>query len=91
MPDFLNSIGYEAWVLPTLLAIPVLGALVLLLHGASSKGEGGGGLDDAGAMFARRITLFTFLLEFVVSIGLWWIVLPGEAGFASPSASTASR
>jgi len=81
MPDFLNSIGYEAWVLPTLLAIPVAGALVLLLHGASSKGEGGGGLDDAGAMFARRITLFTFLLEFVVSIGLWWVVLPGEAGF----------
>src|SRR5215218_2315283 len=81
MLAFLNSIGYEAWVLPTLLALPIAGALVLLLHGASRKGEGGGGLDDAGAMFARRITLFTFLLEFVVSIGLWWVVLPGEAGF----------
>jgi NADH-quinone oxidoreductase subunit M len=32
-------------------------------------------------MFPRRITLFTFLLEFVVSLGLWWIVAPGEAGF----------
>ena len=81
MLAFLSSIGYEAWILPTLLAIPVAGALVILLHGASSKGEGSGGLDDAGAMFARRITLFTFLLEFVVSIGLWWVVLPGEAGF----------
>jgi len=81
MPDFLNSIGYEAWVLPTLLALPVAGALVLLLHGASRKGEGDGGLDDAGAMFARRITLFTFVLEFIVSIGLWWTVLPGEAGY----------
>jgi NADH-quinone oxidoreductase subunit M len=81
MPAFLSSIGYEAWILPTLLAIPVAGALVLLLHGASSKGDGGGGLDDASAMFARRITLFTFVLEFIVSIGLWWVVLPGEAGF----------
>jgi NADH-quinone oxidoreductase subunit M len=81
MLAFLNSIGYEAWVLPTLLALPVAGALVILLHGSSSKAEGSGGLDDAGAMFARRITLFTFLLEFVLSIGLWWVVAPGEAGW----------
>ena len=81
MLAFLNSIGYESWILPTLLAIPIAGALVILLHGAASKDEGGGELDDASAMFPRRITLFTFLLEFVVSIGLWWVVLPGEAGF----------
>jgi NADH-quinone oxidoreductase subunit M len=81
MLAFLNSIGYESWVLPTLLALPVAGALVILLHGASTKAEGTGGLDDASAMFPRRITLFTFLLEFVVSIGLWWVVLPGEAGW----------
>src|SRR5215218_2900365 len=81
MLAFLNSIGYESWVLPTLLALPVVGALVILLHGASSKGEGSGGVDDASAMFPRRITLFTFLLEFVVSIGLWWVVPPGEAGW----------
>jgi len=81
MLAFLNSIGYESWVLPTLLALPVAAALVILLHGSSSKGEGSGGLDDAAAMFPRRITLFTFLLEFVVSIGLWWIVAPGETGF----------
>jgi len=81
MIAFLTSIGYESWILPTLLAIPLAGALVILLHGSASKGEGSGGLDDAGAMFARRITLITFVLEFVVSIGLWWVVLPGEAGF----------
>ena len=81
MLAFLTSIGYESWILPTLLAIPVAGALVILLHGASSKGDGSGGLDDAAAMFPRRITLFTFLLEFVVSVGLWWVILPGEAGF----------
>jgi len=78
---FLTSIGYESWVLPVLLALPVAAALVILLHGSASRGEGTGGLDDAVAMFPRRITLFTFLLEFVVSIGLWWVVAPGETGF----------
>jgi NADH-quinone oxidoreductase subunit M len=81
MLAFLTSIGYESWVLPTLLALPVAAALVILLHGSAARGEGSGGLDDASAQFPRRITLFTFLLEFVVSIGLWWVVAPGEAGF----------
>ena len=81
MLAFLTSIGYESWVLPTLLALPVAAALVIVLHGSASKGEETGGLDDAAAMFPRRITLFTFLLEFVVSVGLWWVVGPGETGF----------
>ena len=81
MLAFLTSIGYESWVLPTLLALPVAGALVILLHGTSRRGEGSGGLDDAAAMFPRRITLFTFVLQFIVSLGLWWIVAPGESGW----------
>ena len=81
MLAFLTSIGYESWVLPTLLALPVAAALVILLHASSAKADGSGGLDDAAAMFPRRITLFTFILEFIVSIGLWWVVGPGEASF----------
>src|SRR5687768_11775069 len=81
MLAFLTSIGYESWVLPTLLALPVAAALVILLHGASARGEGSGGVDDARAMFPRRITLFTFVLQFIISLGLWWVVAPGEAGW----------
>ena len=81
MLAFLTSIGYESWVLPTLLALPVAAALVILLHGASARGEGSGGLDDARAMFPRRITLFTFVLLFIISLGLWWVVAPGESGW----------
>ena len=81
MLAFLNSVGYEAWVLPTLLALPVIGALVIWLHGASRRTAGTGDLADAGAMFARRIALFTFVLEFIISLGLWWVVQPGEAGW----------
>jgi len=81
MLAFLTSIGYETWVLPTLLALPVAGALVILLHGSARRGEASGGLDDPAAMFPRRITLFTFVLQFIVSLGLWWIVAPGESGW----------
>ena len=81
MLAFLTSIGYESWVLPTLLALPVAGALVIFLHGSAKRGEGSGGLDDAAAMFPRRITLFTFVLQFIVSLGLWWVVAPGETGW----------
>ena len=81
MLAFLNSVGYESWVLPVLLALPVIGALVIWLHGASSKAAGPGDLTDSRAMFARRIALFTLVLEFVVSLGLWWVVQPGETGW----------
>ena len=34
MNAFLGSIGYEGWVLPALLVIPLLGAIALLIHGS---------------------------------------------------------
>ena len=41
MSAFLQSIGYNSWVLPALLAIPVIGALLVWLHGATLKGATG--------------------------------------------------
>ena len=66
MADFLASLNYNAWVLPALLIIPTVGALALWIHGAV-VGQG-----EAAAMTARRFTLTVLLLEFIVSIGLWW-------------------
>ena len=34
MNAFLTSIGYQVWVLPVLLAIPLLGAIAIWAHGA---------------------------------------------------------
>jgi NADH-quinone oxidoreductase subunit M len=66
MADFLASLNYNAWVLPALLIIPTVGALALWIHGAvAGQGEG-------SAMTARRFTLAVLVLEFIVSIGLWW-------------------
>lgn len=61
MADMLNLIGYQAWVVPVLLGLPVLGALLVVAAPASR---------------ARGIALAVTLVEFVVSAGLWWSFAP---------------
>jgi NADH-quinone oxidoreductase subunit M len=75
MHDFLVHINYGAWVLPALLLIPVAGALLLLLVGAFSGDDG----TLEAAPGARWIALLAFVLEFVVSMGLWWWYDPAGA------------
>jgi NADH-quinone oxidoreductase subunit M len=74
MNEFLQSIGYANWVLPVMLAIPLLGAAFLWFHGfiAERALKTGPASDD----IARWVTLGTFLSLFVVSIGLWWAFDP---------------
>src|SRR5689334_17308991 len=76
MQPFLDSIGYNNWVLPALLIIPVLGAVILLALGQGSS-EG----SDSSNKTARMIAFFTLLIEFLVSIGLWWTFDPANAGW----------
>jgi NADH-quinone oxidoreductase subunit M len=68
MREFLISSGYDGWVLPWLLLIPLIGAAVLLLMGAFARDDGG--IEGAGS--ARWVALVTFTAEFVLSLGLWW-------------------
>ncbi|HXT47763.1 MAG TPA: NADH-quinone oxidoreductase subunit M [Gemmatimonadaceae bacterium] len=68
MRDFLTQMSYDAWVLPALLLIPLAGALLLLVTGALSSDDG----TVESAPSARMIALVVFVLEFVVSMGLWW-------------------
>jgi NADH-quinone oxidoreductase subunit M len=76
MQAFLASIGYNSWVLPALLIIPVAGALPLLLMGQRS----GEATEDSDR--TARLTAFGVLvLEFFVSIGLWWSFDPASAGW----------
>jgi NADH-quinone oxidoreductase subunit M len=70
MNAFLVSIGYANWILPTLLALPLLTALVLWVHGfvAQRALRTGPASDD----FARWTTFASFLVMFALSTGLWW-------------------
>src|SRR5919206_614573 len=77
MREFLTSVGYNDWVLPALLLIPVAGALLILVHGALSRGDDT--IATAGA--ERWIALLTFVVEFVVSLGLWWTYDPSSTAW----------
>jgi NADH-quinone oxidoreductase subunit M len=77
MVSLLESIGYNSWVLPALLLIPLIGTVALLALPARDQGEGGGVENPA----ARQIAFWFFVLEFVVSLGLWWSYNPGDSGW----------
>ncbi|HRZ08777.1 MAG TPA: NADH-quinone oxidoreductase subunit M [Gemmatimonadales bacterium] len=65
----LNLIGYQGWVVPVLLLLPVAGALLVVA---------------APAPRARSIALAVSLAEFLVSAGLWWSFVPeGGMQFAA--------
>jgi NADH-quinone oxidoreductase subunit M len=74
MNAFLQSIGYANWVLPVMLAIPLMGAGFLWFHGfvAERALKTGPASDD----IARWVTFGTFTALFVVSAGLWWAFDP---------------
>lgn len=77
MRDFLTSIHYDAWVLPALLIIPLVGALVLLVQGAVANDDGR--LETAPS--ARWVAFITFVVELVVSLGLWWSFDPATSAW----------
>jgi NADH-quinone oxidoreductase subunit M len=97
MNALLSSIGYDSWVLTALLLVPTLGAAVIWVHGAmrasSAVAVTAGTADGASVAvredevasgvvsFQRSIALATFILEFIVSLGLWWSYRPGGAGW----------
>jgi NADH-quinone oxidoreductase subunit M len=65
MTEFLTSIGYESWILSTLLVLPLVGVVPMVL---APVGQ------------AKRIALVVTTLELVVSLGLWWAFDQGAAG-----------
>ena len=91
MSAYLSSIGYERWVLPQLLLIPLVGAAIIWLGSLFGRRRVTGAAVEEGVVvadqweeggFARVVSLLTFLVLFAVSLGLWWSY--------SPEASTAT-
>ena len=62
MNEFLSAIGYPQWILHVLLALPLVGVVPVLL---------------ASPERAKRIALVVTIVEFVLSLGLWWAVDTG--------------
>jgi|GEM_PF-4118840 len=78
MASLLESIGYNSWVLPALLLIPLIGAVVLLAVPARDQAAGGGVENPV----VRQLAFWFFVLEFVVSLGLWWSYDPANSRMA---------
>jgi NADH-quinone oxidoreductase subunit M len=81
MRDFLQG-TYNEWVLTALLVIPLLGAGLIYLVGGRDRGSQDGVLDEVQTQGGvRTIALGVLLLEFVVSMGLWWSFDPATSGW----------
>jgi NADH-quinone oxidoreductase subunit M len=65
MTQFLQSIQYGQWILHALILLPLLGVVPVLLGDPRS---------------ARRTALVVTTLEFILSAGLWWALVPGQGG-----------
>jgi len=65
MSQFLDSIAYGSWILHALVLLPLVGVVPVLLGPESS---------------ARRTALIVTTLEFLLSVGLWWALAPGQGG-----------
>jgi NADH-quinone oxidoreductase subunit M len=79
MRDFLLSIGYNSWILPALLVIPLLGALAILAGGRRPEGEDE--VVSGGANMPRSLAAVIFAIELVLSAGLWWAFDPATKGW----------
>jgi NADH-quinone oxidoreductase subunit M len=63
MTAFLESIGYGHWILHALIVLPLLGVVPVLL---------------ASERAAKWTALVITTVEFLLSVGLWWVLQPGQ-------------
>ena len=80
MRELLQSVGYDNWILPVLLAVPLVGALLMAFTG----GEEADGQDEVASGRARgpwMLATAVFAIEFLLSLGLWWAFDPARQGW----------
>jgi NADH-quinone oxidoreductase subunit M len=77
MNAFLSSINYNAWIVPVLLLLPAIGAVGLWAHALLTA------KDPADKRWREvRVLAFSFfVVEAILSLGLWWSIDPAAAGW----------
>jgi NADH-quinone oxidoreductase subunit M len=80
MRELLLSIGYNYWILPALLALPLVGAAALYIGGRPSA-DGEDEVASGAAAGPRRLATIVFAIEFLLSLGLWWAFDPTYDGW----------
>ncbi|GAC1652344.1 MAG: NADH-quinone oxidoreductase subunit M [Gemmatimonadaceae bacterium] len=74
MRDFLLAVHYDRWILPTLLLLPAAASAITWAHGLLVTYQRRRG--PRRYELARWLPLVTFLIEFVLSLGLWVLYDP---------------
>jgi len=77
MTAFLSSLNYNAWILPALLLLPVIGAVGLWAHALLSAKEP----DEKRWREVRMLAFAFFMVEAILSLGLWWSIDVNAAGW----------
>jgi NADH-quinone oxidoreductase subunit M len=72
---FLDTIGYNGWILPVLLLLPLVGAFALFVQGLRAPKDQAA---DAAMSGSRRLAFGIFMAEAVLALGLWWSVDPAS-------------
>src|SRR5215208_730787 len=80
MRELLLSVGYNSWILPVLLALPLVGALLVAFSGRRGV-EGEDEVVSGAARGPRVLATTIFAIEFVLSLGLWWAFDPSYEGW----------
>jgi NADH-quinone oxidoreductase subunit M len=81
MNAFLTTIAYDRWILAALLIMPVIGALAIWIHGAMATLPREDEVANGVASVPRLVALATFIVELIVSLGLWWAFDPSKTGW----------
>ena len=79
MTDYLDSIGYNSWILPALLALPLLGAMGIWIHGMLAPRRVAADGTELPHRVPQWMALVFFVLLFALSLGLWWSYDPATA------------
>ncbi len=79
MRSLLQSLHYDQWILPVLLLLPLVGAAVIWIVARPAEHEDEREYGESHV--ARDIAIGVLLLEFVLSMGLWWAFDPSKPGW----------
>jgi NADH-quinone oxidoreductase subunit M len=81
MREILLSLGVDQWVLPALLAWPVLAAMLVRALGRDVQRSEDGADTRTGGPDARVLTLGALIVEAVLAVALWGVFDPAQRGW----------